>query len=152
VPLSLGLTPKTLRHDTPAFRPGRFPDSEIRGSKLVCSSPRLIAAYHVLHRLLAPRHPPYTLGSLTIFFHRTGPINRPVRVRRLLFSFIVCHLRATVSQAPRRASDRYLCGHEQVIKELKSVFAGRLAASHLGPCRDRTGDLLLAKQALSQLS
>ena len=32
---------------------------------LVCSSPGLIAAYHVLHRLLAPRHPPYTLSNLT---------------------------------------------------------------------------------------
>ena len=28
---------------------------------LVCSSPKLIAAYHVLHRLLVPRHPPYAL-------------------------------------------------------------------------------------------
>src|SRR5690242_17309314 len=28
---------------------------------LVCSSPRLIAAYHVLHRLSEPRHPPYAL-------------------------------------------------------------------------------------------
>ena len=43
-----------------------FPHSDIPGSKLVCSSPRLIAACHVLHRLLAPRHPPYALSSLTI--------------------------------------------------------------------------------------
>ena len=42
-----------------------FPHSEIPGSKLVCSSPRLIAADHVFHRLSAPRHPPYTLSSLT---------------------------------------------------------------------------------------
>src|SRR5580704_7615997 len=28
---------------------------------LVCSSPQLIAAYHVLHRLLEPRHPPCAL-------------------------------------------------------------------------------------------
>ena len=28
-------------------------------------SPKLIAASHVLHRLLAPRHPPYALSSLT---------------------------------------------------------------------------------------
>jgi hypothetical protein len=27
----------------------------------VCSSPKLIAAYHVLHRLSDPRHPPYAL-------------------------------------------------------------------------------------------
>ena len=37
--------------------------SEIRGSKLVCSSPRLIAAYHVLRRLLMPRHPPCALSN-----------------------------------------------------------------------------------------
>ncbi len=42
-----------------------FPHSEISGSTLVCSSPKLIAACHVLHRLLAPRHPPYALSSLT---------------------------------------------------------------------------------------
>jgi hypothetical protein len=34
----------------------RLPHSEISGSKRVCRSPKLIAAYHVLHRLLAPRH------------------------------------------------------------------------------------------------
>ncbi len=45
-----------------------FPHSEIPGSKLVCSSPRLIAAYRVLHRLLAPRHSPYALSSLTTSF------------------------------------------------------------------------------------
>src|SRR5215471_12114628 len=43
-----------------------FPHSDIPGSKLVCSSPGLIAAYRVLHRLLEPRHSPYTLSSLTI--------------------------------------------------------------------------------------
>ena len=43
-----------------------FPHSEIPGSKPACGSPRLIAACHVLHRLLAPRHSPYALSSLTI--------------------------------------------------------------------------------------
>ena len=42
-----------------------LPHSEIPGSKPVCGSPRLIAAYHVLLRLSAPRHPPCTLSSLT---------------------------------------------------------------------------------------
>ena len=48
----------------------RFPHSEISGSMAVCSSPKLIAAYHVFHRLLVPRHSPYALScltSLTIF-------------------------------------------------------------------------------------
>ena len=42
-----------------------FPHSDIPGLTLICSSPRLFAAYHVLHRLLVPRHSPYALCSLT---------------------------------------------------------------------------------------
>ena len=42
-----------------------FPHSEISGSTLICSYPKLIAACHVLHRLSTPRHPPTTLTSLT---------------------------------------------------------------------------------------
>ena len=42
-----------------------FPHSEISGSTLMCSSPKLIAACHVLHRLLMPRHSPCALYSLT---------------------------------------------------------------------------------------
>ena len=42
-----------------------FPHSEICGSKDICSSPQLIAAYHVFLRLLVPRHPPCALSSLT---------------------------------------------------------------------------------------
>ena len=35
--------------------------SEIRASKVICTYARLIAAYHVLHRLREPRHPPDAL-------------------------------------------------------------------------------------------
>ena len=42
-----------------------FPHSEICGSMDICSSPQLIAAYHVFHRLLVPRHPPCALLRLT---------------------------------------------------------------------------------------
>ena len=42
-----------------------FPHSDICGSRLICSSPQLFAAYHVFHRLLVPRHPPCALISLT---------------------------------------------------------------------------------------
>ena len=35
--------------------------SEISGSKVICTYPELIAAYHVLHRLREPRHPPCAL-------------------------------------------------------------------------------------------
>ncbi len=51
---------------------GGLPHSEISGSKPVCGSPKLFAAYHVLHRLLTPRHSPYALSSLTIFTLKTN--------------------------------------------------------------------------------
>lgn len=51
-------------------RSGGLPHSEIHGSKLVRSSPWLIAAYHVLHRLCAPRHPPNALLSLDCSHHQ----------------------------------------------------------------------------------
>ena len=44
-----------------------LPHSETSGSKPVCDSPKHIAAYHVLHRLLTPSHPPQTLRSLTLY-------------------------------------------------------------------------------------
>jgi len=69
-----------------------FPHSDIPGSTPACGSPKLIAAGHVLHRLLAPRHPPYALSSLTTKLTqplwnasphtsevRTGAQPRPVR-------------------------------------------------------------------------
>ena len=42
--------------------------SEIPGSMAICASPGLIAAYHVLHRLREPRHPPCALT----YFARTA--------------------------------------------------------------------------------
>ena len=49
-----------------------FPHSEISGSMGICPSPKLIAAYHVFHRLLVPRHPPYALISITNLLPPTG--------------------------------------------------------------------------------
>jgi hypothetical protein len=49
----VGMTPRALPH------------SDIPGSAPAGGSPRLIAAYHVLHRLLAPRHPPCALACAT---------------------------------------------------------------------------------------
>ena len=57
-----------------------FPHSEIPGSMLICSSPRLIAACHVLLRLLMPRHSPCALSSLTF----VGAKSAKLRFRRYL--------------------------------------------------------------------
>ena len=45
---------------------GGFPHSDISGSKPIPGSPKLNAGYHVLHRLLLPRHPPNALFALDL--------------------------------------------------------------------------------------
>ena len=45
-----------------------LPHSEIPGSVDICSSPGLFAAYHVLHRLSVPRHPPCALSAYSCSF------------------------------------------------------------------------------------
>jgi hypothetical protein len=84
-----------------------FPHSEIPGSKPVCGSPRLIAAYHVLHRLLLPRHSPCALSSLTIKFARHIPETNPAGAAQILCrqsrsSHAYCHQ----PQIPRTFSPR----------------------------------------------
>src|SRR6516164_7265608 len=54
------------RDDTVLPVPG-FPIRKSPGQSPLSGSPKLFAASHVLHRLLAPRHPPCALSSLTIF-------------------------------------------------------------------------------------
>ena len=85
-----------------------FPHSDTPGSKLVCSSPRLFAAYCVLHRLLAPRHSPYALSSLTIGIDswRTLMPFCSTRLRQPLFC-------KSVSISPSLRTLRVLCGSEK---------------------------------------
>ena len=54
-----------VQHRVPGLLPGGFPHSGIPGLSVACTYPGLIAAYHALLRLLAPRHPPYALSNLT---------------------------------------------------------------------------------------
>src|SRR3954452_14280310 len=66
---SLGSLPTTMNSSQddwkllqPSFLIQKSPDQ-----RLFASFPELIAGYHVFHRLSMPRHPPYTLSSLTTF-------------------------------------------------------------------------------------
>ena len=61
-----------------------FPHSDICGSIVICTSPQLFAAYHVLHRLLVPRHSPCALSCLTFFTSLTS------NVVAILHFFLVC--------------------------------------------------------------
>ena len=82
-----------IQHTVHGYCPCVFPHSEISGSQLICSSPKLIAACHVLLRLLMPRHSPCALISLTwrqSKFHSTSWLKRqphPFRFISSSFSF-----------------------------------------------------------------
>ena len=65
-----------------------FPHSEISGSTAICASPKLIAACHVLHRLLMPRHSPCALYSLTYRIF-ADPLVELCRLSRDFFGLIV---------------------------------------------------------------
>ena len=60
--------------------PAGLPHSEIHGSKGMCTSPWLIAAYHVLRRLSAPRHPPLTHASLDLIIFSTSNRGAPSKL------------------------------------------------------------------------
>src|SRR5438093_4108686 len=68
--LLLSFPPGTEMFQFPGFAAGTYwiQCRLIQGSRDQCAfdhSPELIAVFHALHRLLAPRHPPHALGSLT---------------------------------------------------------------------------------------
>ena len=125
--------------------PAGFPHSDIPGSKSVCDSPRLIAAYHVLHRLLVPRHPPCALSSLT----GNTKVLHLWLTQRLVFSYQRASATRVAPRAAARMSSsdirtpryRYMACRERQV----SLESG-------GDSGARTRSLRLAKPALSQLS
>ena len=96
-----------------------FPHSEISGSKGICPSPKLIAAYHVFHRLLVPRHPPCALLRLT-----TAYIALYASVGFVFKSFLSCLLLSYnlkfPSSYPRMSCDE---SSSVRIRELANRFA-----------------------------
>jgi hypothetical protein len=57
--------------DDAALPASGLPIRRSAGQRLFSASPRLIAAVHVLLRLLVPRHPPYALSILTVSHPRS---------------------------------------------------------------------------------
>ena len=70
-------------------QPAGLPHSEIPGSKVVCTSPRLIAAYHVFRRLPEPRHPPCALS----YFRQAGTYQCRISTRPYVPAYTFSFLR-----------------------------------------------------------
>ena len=106
---------------------GGLPHSDIFGSKLVCSSPKLFAACHVLHRLLAPRHSPYTLSSLTI---RNSKLTRTNCLHISWSATVPCNTACPPSRL--RATADECCGRKKLPCAEYSVVKDQLGAKP--PC------------------
>ncbi len=84
-----------------------------------CGSPRLIAACHVLRRLLAPRHPPYALSSLTIKL--TQHVARRSRVAPFAPRIHAGRVRLSTFSTVADFSSR-TCGAHQALIRLDAPF------------------------------
>ena len=151
---------------------GGFPHSEIHGSKFVRNSPWLIAAYDVLHRLSAPRHPPNALKTLDRSHYRCPSTRQQTEsIEKTSFFEVMpdrrrlrLRIRSRHAAPIGRHSNKTFSSRCQTTRArpaeaetARILFSMRTAARHHGKQgggarRDRTDDLLLAKQALSQLS
>ena len=76
------------------LQPDGFSHSEICGSKVICTSPQLFAAYHVLHRLWEPRHPPYALFFFLVLRRHVPHPYKEGDTLSILSVLIPCHKRA----------------------------------------------------------
>ena len=78
---------------------------DISGSTVICTSPKLFAACHVLHRLLMPRHSPCALSSLTLLSVCTE------RSRSGSQAFELCRLRVLRNCLcyPSKSSTNHFC-------------------------------------------
>ena len=74
--------------DVSVLQTGGFPHWDISGSIPVCSSPELFAAFHVLLRLLKPRHPPYALFCFLCLSRLEIVSFRPLLLPRYLFPIL----------------------------------------------------------------
>jgi hypothetical protein len=120
----------------------------------ICASPQLFAAYHVLHRLLVPRHPPCALISLTSYSYASTYERSEFSFRRILSQLILRNLDGT-----RQAIDSFccvrctLCATCRVFIIQFSRYKSFTSFSRSGGDNEiRTHDPLLARQVLSQLS
>ena len=143
--------------------------SEIAGSKLAHSSPTLIAACHVLHRLYMPRHSPDALTS-RLRVHTTndstGTAPSPIGADDKSQPDNICVQHRSDTKPDRVATASIKKTHSQCQREAKASYPHTRCGNPFlhswsdttrrskagGAYRDRTDDLMLAKQPLSQLS
>ena len=95
----------------------RLSHSEIFGSKVICTYPKLIAAYHVLHRLREPRHPPYALSYFLVVAHQVLLLNMP-----LILSAVFLLSRLSLLITRQRISSSYFQLYSNKVKSHLAIW------------------------------
>lgn len=140
---------------------GGFPHSEITGSKGASASPVLIAACHVLHRLSTPRHPSEALQRLIVSQQNSCVVAPPdwkdAGGPRLIFVRQCLLLELDLEAQGSRPRSSFTMSMPVGVRRraiLDAICELACAAQRRpgGARRSRTDDILLAKQALYQLS
>ena len=110
---------------------GGFPHSEISGSMLICSSPKLIAAYHVFHRLLMPRHSPCALFSLTLSDTHGCVSNRLTNKKSPIIGSLISRIMQTHQEVIYKIvfyypliKNSFCCSHNCIIIDSMFSFQG----------------------------
>ena len=110
-----------------------LPHSEIPGSTIARISPGLFAACHVLHRLLAPRHPPNALTSTLDRSTRRpqgqAPQNNASRMKTLFSEEAVSPQLSAISWAQKRDASSVLPLHLSKIKPASRAGKNNLTQS-----------------------
>ena len=120
-----------------------FLHSDVCGSPIICISPQLFAACHVLRRQISPRHPPYALSILTYVFY-------------LDFCFFLARRKVSLSPSFLQYARKFFSFVKSFLSFLL-LYSFQRTVSRLvcrvgGDEENRTPDPLLARQVLSQLS
>ena len=136
-----------------SMNPGEFPHSEISGSMLICSSPKLIAAYHVFHRLPVPRHSPCALVRLTFqtFFQNIWyPLDSLLLPTKIMLPFLL-KLQYFLKELTIIFVSQLLFsfqGTSLVMFPQSPVSCNSDSSSHGGPKWTRTIDLTIISRVL----
>ena len=128
-----------------------LPHSDTHGSTLLCSSPWLFAALHVLHRLCMPRHPPCALNHFNYKactrssspLKDQNPAHNPTVIRLIVASRIphrIPNYLWRIYHAPSQARNIHFVFTLLLLHYVKELSSGATGS--------RTPDPLLAKQVL----
>ena len=136
---------------------GGLPHSEIHGSKPIPGSPWLNAGYHVLHRLLLPRHPPNALIALDLIRKKKDlrlPGTRPF-VARIPFASAshAYYSRMSMCLAARRlnAGGRLRGMDTLWLVYLTWTTPPLVLANHASPTRDAPTTLIISLNDVKRL-